>query len=163
MAGFLELIDNTLGTHFNTPVYDKKAGRKKMVREIDKAATQHKEGKTKVPHRAWSVGNNDAISYTPKLNGQAILIGDKETNYVPKDRFAEFLAGFKAAVENGDFDDQIEAALEDVNKLSIPRKRAAKGTGSKYPADHPATVDPEKWASMSQGEKIKAGNAYNKR
>lgn len=112
MAGFLELIDNTLGTHFNTPVYDDEAGRKKMVREIDKAASQHKEGKTKVPNRTWSVGNNKAISYTPRLNGHAILIGDKETNYVPQERFADFLSGFKAAVEKGDFDDQIKAALE---------------------------------------------------
>lgn len=123
MAGFLELIDDTLGTHFHTPVYKPEDGRKKLVKQIDLAAKQHKEGTTRAPNRAWAVGNNSAISYTPKVEGKPVLIAGKETNYVPAERFQDFLAGLKAAVEAGDLDKEIKAALdgEDTNKLDIAR------------------------------------------
>jgi hypothetical protein len=39
------LVDKTLGTHFNAPVYKAETGRAKLVSVIDKAAEQHKEGK----------------------------------------------------------------------------------------------------------------------
>ena len=63
MASFLELIDNALGTHFNTPVYKPEDGRKKMVKVIDLAAKQHSEGTTRAPNRSWTAGNNNAISF----------------------------------------------------------------------------------------------------
>jgi hypothetical protein len=160
---FLELIDNTLGTHFNAPVYDPAKGRAKLVKAIDGAATQHGENRTKVPNRAWTVGNNGAIRYKPTLNGHPIFIGDKEENYVSSDRFPEFLKGFKAAVEAGDFDAQIESALTDggstpargTGSLGGGRKRATAAKDDQ----HPKFTD-AKWSTYTAGEKIQKGLAY---
>ncbi|WP_454883974.1 hypothetical protein [Sphingomonas oryzagri] len=129
---FLELIDDTLGTHFHKPVYDPVKGREKLVKVIDGAATQHKEGRTKVPNRAWTVGNNNAISFSPKLSGNPVLIAGKETNYVPAERFPDFLAKLKAAVEKGDLDKEIEAALEGTAKRTTAGPTTSKGGMRSY-------------------------------
>lgn len=112
MAGFLELIDNTLGTNFHAPVYDPKAGRKKMLRVIELAAKQHSEGTTRAPNRSWASGNNNAISFEPKIAGKPVLLAEQSINYVPAERFQDFLSGLKAAVEAGDLDTEIRAAVE---------------------------------------------------
>ncbi|WCP72200.1 hypothetical protein [Sphingomonas hankookensis] len=131
MAGFLELIDNTLGTNFNTPVYDPKVGRKKLVKAIDTAAKQHSDNVTRAPNRAWKTGGNNAISFTPKIDGKPVKIAGQTTNYVPAERFQDFLSGLKAAVEAGDLDKEIKAALDSdgTPKASAPRSAAA-GAGS---------------------------------
>jgi len=136
---WLQLIDDTLGTHFNAPVYDPKKGRAKLVKVIDTAAEQHREGKTP-KLRSWKLGNNNAISFTPKINGKPVIINGKETNYVPAERFQDFLAGMKKSVEAGDLDKEIKAALEDKGtgslgggkKASTPR---GQGLGSKARPD----------------------------
>jgi len=137
MAGFLEFIDNTLGTHFNTPVYDPKKGRERLIKAIDTAAKQHADGNTKGPGRSWKVGNNDAISFSPKLNGNPVLIGGAETNYVSAARFQDFLKQLKVAVEAGELDKPIKAALEGEGALKRTR---SKGGGTKVAADKPWTA-----------------------
>lgn len=113
MADFLELIDNTLGTHFNSPKYDPAVGRNKLKLVIATAAKQHADSATGgAGRRTWKLGNNDAISFAPKLGGRPVLINGNETNYVPADRFQAFLSGLAAAVEAGDLDDEIKTALE---------------------------------------------------
>lgn len=129
---FLELIDNTLGTHFHAPVYDPAKGREKLVKVIDGAATQHKEGRTKVPNRAWTVGNNNAIAFAPKLSGNPVLIGGKETNYVPAEKFTDFLAKLKTAVEKGELDKEIKAALDGDVKRSTVGPTTSKGGMRNY-------------------------------
>lgn len=125
MTSFLELIDNTLGTHFHTPVYDPKVGQKKLVRVIDLAAKQHKEGITRAPNRSWAVGNNNAISFAPKIDGKPVRIGGKEINYVPAERFQDFLTKLKAAVEAGDLNKEIKAAID----APAPEAAAAGSSG----------------------------------
>lgn len=161
MGSFLDLIDRTLGTDFNKPAYDPKKGRDKLVRVIDKAAEQHREGRTP-PSRSWKTGHNDAVSFSPKLDGNPVLIQGEATNYVPAERFQEFLEGMKAAVQKGDLDDEIKAALgsdgdQGVSKLGIARQRATKG--SSQDPNHPKFTDP-KWSTYDSGTKIKAGMAY---
>ncbi|MBD8699302.1 hypothetical protein IFT54_05665 [Sphingomonas sp. CFBP 13714] len=106
------LIDKTLGTHFDAPVYDPAKGRAKLVKVIDKAAEQHKEGKTP-PTRSWKLGSNRAISFAPTLNGNPVLLQGEPVSYVPAERFQDFLSGLKAAVQAGDLDDEIKAAIEE--------------------------------------------------
>ena len=129
MTSFLELIDNTLGTHFHTPVYDPKAGQKKLVRVIDLAAKQHSENITRAPNRSWATGNNNAISFAPKIDGKPVRIGGKEINYVPAERFQDFLSGLKAAVEAGDLDKEIKAAI-DAPKPEGAAASSSRGTGN---------------------------------
>lgn len=129
MAGFLDLIDNTLGTHFNTPVYKPEDGRKKLIRVIDLAAKQHKDGITRAPNRSWAAGNNKAISFSPKIDGKPVRLEGKETNYLPAEHFQEFLQAFKEAVENGDFDKEIKAAI-DAPKPEGAAAGSSGGTGN---------------------------------
>lgn len=161
MAGFLELIDNALGTHFNAPVYKPEKGRAKLVKVIDKAASQRAAGQTP-PTRSWKTGSNGAVSFSPKIDGKPVLIGGEAVNYVPGDRFDTFLEGLKAAVQAGDLDDEIKAALEGdeaspVSTPKAPRKRSTTGTDDQ----HPKFTDP-KWSTYSAGEKIQKGLAYKR-
>lgn len=161
MAGFLELIDNALGTHFNAPVYKPEKGRAKLVKVIDKAAAQRAAGQTP-PTRSWKTGSNGAVSFSPKIDGKPVLIGGEAVNYVPGDRFDTFLEGLKAAVQAGDLDDEIKAALEGdeaspVSAPKTPRKRSTTGTDDQ----HPKFTDP-KWSTYSAGEKIQKGLAYKR-
>jgi hypothetical protein len=135
VASFLEFIDDKLGINFHAPVYNPTKGRTKLVKVIDKAAEQHREGKTP-PVRSWKTGGDNAISFAPQLSGTPVLIAGKEVNYVPAEHFQEFLKRLKAEVEKGGLDKEIEAALEGetTNKLGITTRRASgkpskRGTG----------------------------------
>lgn len=119
MASWLSLIDDALGTHFDAPVYDPKKGRKKLVGVIDKAAEQHKSGQTP-PTRSWKTGNNNAVRFSPKLNGNPVLIQGKADLYVPAEHFQAFLADLKKDVEAGKLDAEIENALEGTGTASKP-------------------------------------------
>lgn len=156
MAGFLEFIDNTLGTHFDAPVYDPSKGRKKMVSVIDKAAAQHNEGKTP-PTRSWKLGSNNAIRFSPKINGNPVLIGGDAENYIQADRFQDFLAGLKAAVEGGDLDEEIKAALE--GEQGSTAKPARKRTTSSSNGDKPWSVR-KGWGELSAEDKRAVSSRY---
>ena len=125
MVGFLEFVDDALGTNFNAPVYDPKKGRAKMVKVIDKALEQHSSGKTP-PVRSWKTGNNGATSFSPKLDGKPVLIGGKATNFIPSERFADALTVLKRDVQAGALDKEIKAALEG-DKASSGSSRATRG------------------------------------
>lgn len=160
MGGFLELIDNTLGTHFNAPVYKAEDGRKKLVKQIDLAAKQHKEGTTRAPNRAWSLGNNNAISYSPKVDGEPVLIAGKEINYVPAERFQDFLSALKAAVEAGDLDKEIKAAIEskDTNKLGVSRSTGS-SSGTRGARSPLSNVRSSIGRSLSNGKSLAEAEA----
>lgn len=131
MAGFLDLIDNKLGKDFNAPVYDPKKGRAKVVALIDKAAGQHKEGKTP-PTRSWKLGNNNSIRFSPRLGSNPLLIAGSEDNFVPAERFQDFLAALKASVEAGELDKEIKAALDGQSDgTTKATKRGSKSSGDK--------------------------------
>ncbi len=125
----LALMDDKLADIFSTPAYDETKARKPLLNGIDKTATQFAEGKTKTPHRWWSVSNN-VVSFAPKLGGEAFEIGGKLINYVPAERFPDFLKAFRAAVENGDFDTHLKAHAEGgTASTKTPRKARAASTG----------------------------------
>jgi hypothetical protein len=133
MAGFLELIDNTLGTHFDTPVYKPAEGQKKFVKQIELAKRQFQAGTTNAPKRQWAVGNNKSVRYSPKIDGHPVLIGGVESNHVPHERFEDFLDGLKAEVEKGALDKEIKAAL-DGDEVPAASKSSSTGTrGSRSP------------------------------
>ncbi|WP_343545697.1 hypothetical protein [Sphingomonas paucimobilis] len=159
MASFLELIDNALGTHFNTPVYKPEDGRKKMVKVIDLAAKQHSEGTTRAPNRSWTAGNNNAISFSPKIDGKPVKIGGKETNFVAADHFQDFLSGMRAAVEAGELDKEIKAAIDApkpagaASTSTTPRKRSS---GAEKPWE--ARKD---YADLTRSQKQSVSRLYN--
>ncbi|KQN09095.1 hypothetical protein [Sphingomonas sp. Leaf28] len=156
MAGFLELIDNTLGTHFHTPVYDPQTGRKKILRVIELASKQHNEGTTRAPNRSWAAGNNEGISFSPKIDGKPVLIGGKETNFVHKSRFQDFLKGLKAAVEKGDLDKEIKAALDGD---AAPRASTSSSSGTRSGRNPLSNVRSSIGRSLGNGKSLEEAEA----
>lgn len=135
------LIDKTLGTDFDKPRYDPTKGRKKLVKVIDTAAQQHREGSTP-PTRSWKAGgteNNPSIRFAAKVDGKPVLLdGDKEV-FIPASRFQDFLKNLKTAVEAGELDKEIRATLESKGNPTAPRTstpRARTGLGSKAQPDN---------------------------
>ncbi len=153
MAGFLELIDNTLGTHFDTPVYKPETGRKKFIKQIELTEGQHKAGTTNAPKRQWAIGNNDAVRYTPKIDGKPVLIGGKESNHVPNERFPDFLAGLKAEVEAGGLDKEIKAAL-DGEAAPTASRSAGSSSGTRGGRGELANVRSSFGRSISNGKSL---------
>jgi len=104
-------INNKLKDTFAQKPYDPAPGRKRVIRMIDNAASQYLEGKTKAPNRAWRTGH-EAVSFQLDLNGEYVPIGGERINYLAPEDFQPFLADLKAAVEAGELDQEIRAALE---------------------------------------------------
>lgn len=107
LKDLLSFIDDKLGTEFNKPEFDPEKARAPLIKGIDRSKEQFEQGKTKVPHRWWSV-NRNVVEFEPRVKGNAIEIGGKPLLYIPAERFVEFLASFKAHVEAGQFDKQLE-------------------------------------------------------
>lgn len=120
------LIDNTgLAKTFNQPTWNAEAARKPLLRGIDNAKRQFETGQTKAPNRWWKVSNG-VVALTVKVNGDTFDINDVATNHMPQERFVEFLDKFKAAVEAGEFDDELKNkgngdAKVDIGKASKPK------------------------------------------
>ncbi len=158
------LIDKTLGTHFNAPVYDPATGRAKLVKVIDKAAEQHKDGKTP-PTRSWKLGSNKAISFAPTLNGNPVMLQGEAISYVPAERFQDFLSGLKAAVQAGDLDDEIKATLDGESSSgtrggkAAQRSRGTSSAGKSEDANHPSVARSD-YASMTTAQKQSVSRLY---
>lgn len=126
----LALIDDKLQSVFHKPVYDPTKARKPLLAGIDKTVSQFQEGKTKVPHRWWSV-SNDVVEFAPKVAGSVMQINGKDTSYIPAERFLDFLKAFRAAVETGEFDSELENHGQGDAKVKTPTTRKASTGGNK--------------------------------
>jgi hypothetical protein len=61
---------------------------------------------------AWFARDGDHVAFSPVTrNGAPLTIGGLTTNFVPADRFADYLQAMRDAIERGEFDDEIAAAL----------------------------------------------------
>ncbi|NVD44846.1 hypothetical protein [Qipengyuania atrilutea] len=158
MADFTDLIDDDLEDGFDAPVYKPEKHRKRMVSLIKKVREQHGKGQTR-GKLMWRVGNNDAISFSPVLSGSPVMIAGKTTNYVPAERFGDFLDKLEKAVTEGKLDDEIQDAVEGDATPQSNAKRARGTTGASKDPNHPKFTDPN-WSTYSSGERIKRGLAY---
>jgi hypothetical protein len=60
----------------------------------------------------WFVRDGDHVAFSPVTrNGAPLTIGGLTTNFVPADRFADYLQAMRDAIERGEFDAEIAAAL----------------------------------------------------
>ena len=60
----------------------------------------------------WFVCDGDHVAFTPTTrNGAALTIGGQTTNFIPADRFADYLVNVRDGIERGDFDNEISNAL----------------------------------------------------
>lgn len=174
LADALARIKNTLKETFHIQPFDAAPHRKKLVAKLKTAKSQIEAGRTNAPNRMWWTGNG-GTGVMLELNGHVVEVGGETWNVLPKDDVLPWFDDMIAAVEAKELDAEIEAAVEgnspriedarpkpSSGTVKRTRSTGSRGTGTKkaYPADHPATLDPANWATLSAGEKIKAGVAY---
>jgi hypothetical protein len=130
---FANFFDNTgLAEVFSRPAYDAEKARKPLLKGIDNAKKQFESGQTKAPNRWWKVSNG-VVALTVKVNGDTFDINGVATNHMPQERFPEFLAKFKSAVEAGEFDEELKNHGNGDAKVHIakaPRKPRTDGAGA---------------------------------
>jgi hypothetical protein len=60
----------------------------------------------------WFVRDGEHVAFTPTTrNGATLTIGGQTTNFIPADRFADYLVNMRSAIEAGEFDREIAGAL----------------------------------------------------
>jgi len=61
---------------------------------------------------SWFVRDGDHVAFTPTTrNGAPLTIVGQTTNFIPADRFADYLLNMRLAIEAGEFDREIAGAL----------------------------------------------------
>lgn len=114
------LIDNKLKDVFASKPYDPTAARKPVLKAIERTEEQFGAvPPSKAPNKWWKAANN-VVEFSPKVGGSPLLINGEATNYIPSERFPDFLKAFRQAVEAGDFDKEIEAGGKGSAKVSVP-------------------------------------------
>jgi hypothetical protein len=78
----------------------------------------------------WFVRDGEHVAFTPTTrNGATLTIGGQTTNFIPADRFADYLVNMRSAIEAGEFDREIAGALHGsanvggTAELAIPAAR----------------------------------------
>lgn len=97
---------------FNVAPYDAQAGRKKMVARLERALKQfNKEAGQQ--GKDFDVGYHGQIRFKPTLAGHRIGIESADEPFFATNdaQFPGLIAALKTAVEAGEYDEQIEAAL----------------------------------------------------
>jgi len=60
----------------------------------------------------WFVRDGEHVAFTPTTrNGATLTIGGQTTNFIPADRFADYLVNMRSAIGAGEFDREIAGAL----------------------------------------------------
>ncbi len=78
----------------------------------------------------WFVRDGEHVAFTPTTqNGATLTIGGQTTNFIPADRFADYLVNMRSAIEAGEFDREIPGALHGsanvggIAEVAIPAAR----------------------------------------
>lgn len=60
----------------------------------------------------WFVRDGEHVAFTPTArNGATLTIGGQTMNFIPADRFTDYLVNMRSAIEAGEFDREIAGAL----------------------------------------------------
>ena len=127
----LGFIDNvSLPAIFSRKAENLEELRRPLLKGISNAKRQFEDGQTRAPHRWWKV-NNDVVALTVKVGGNIFSINNADTNHIPSGRFADFLDKFTAAVDAGEFDDELRHKGAGDAMVKIPRAKRASTTPAK--------------------------------
>ena len=144
LKDYLGIIDNGLKHLFDRKTADPAKARRPLIRGIDRTLAQFKAGSSGTP-TGWYRVKNGVVALTVKLAGNTFDINGVATNHLPADRFEEFLAAMRVAVEAGEFDAELAHKGDGDANVSIPRRKvpaispeAAKARGIKAAATRKA-------------------------
>lgn len=113
MAGLKDLfslVDHKLAEVFHRVSYSPDKDRAAFMKRIDETkgkflATEPARGK-----KDFAV-ENGVVEYRPSLRGgRTIKLQGTDANYIPSERFVEFLDGLRTAVAEGHLDKELEAS-----------------------------------------------------
>ena len=134
LGDLIGIIDNRLRDVFERKPADPGRARRPLLKGIERTLAQFEAGRSG-PHQWWKV-KNGVVALTVKVNGDTFDINGVATNHMPEDRFAEFLAKMRDAVNAGAFDAELANKGNGDAEVHIPRKatispEAAKARGAK--------------------------------
>ncbi len=121
---YLEIIDNGLKQLFERKAADPTKARRPLLRGIDRTLAQFKTGAAGTP-TGWYRLKNGVVALTVKVAGNTFDINGTATNHLPADRFEEFLGHMRAAVEAGEFDNELANKGHGDAEVAIPKARAS--------------------------------------
>ena len=146
LKDYLGIIDNGLKHLFDRKAADPAKARRPLLRGIDRTLAQFKAGSSGTP-TSWYQLKNGVVALTVKVGGNTFDISGVATNHLPVDRFEEFLAAMRAAVEAGEFDAELAHKGDGDAEVHIPKPKAA-------------TISPE--AAKARGVKAAATRKANR-
>jgi len=155
-------IDNTgLAEVFQRKPHDSRAARKPLLLGIENARKQFTQTPRilKAPNRWWKV-NNGVVALTVKIKGDTFDINGVATNHMPEDRFEEFLAQFKQAVEAGEFDEELANKSNGDAKVVITKAEKSTGLDIVGGRTSRGSISPE--AAKARGLKAAESRARNR-
>ena len=145
LTDLFSIINNELRHAFERAPADPARARRPLLRGIERTAEQFQRG-DKPTGKSWWRVRNGVVALTVKVDGDTFDINGVATNHMPVDRFAEFLAKMREAVEAGAFDAELANKGNGDARVRIG-KRAA-------------TISPE--AARARGQKAAATRKANK-
>jgi len=125
------LIDPALKEAFDKRPYDPASDRAWVVGRLEAAKSQYASTEsTRGGGKRWWQLNNGIVAFSPTRRDRSpLVINGQTTNFIPAERFNDFIAAMIAAVKNGDFDKEFEA--DNTNgttvKVRVPRKAKEAG------------------------------------
>ena len=155
-------IDNTgLAEVFHRKPHDAKTARKPLLAGIENARKQFTQTPRilKAPNRWWKVSNG-VVALTVKIKGVIFDINGVATNHMPEDRFEEFLAQFKQAVEAGEFDEELANKGNGDAKVVIDKAEKLAGPALVDGKTGRGSISPE--AAKARGLKAAESRARNR-
>lgn len=143
---------------FDLAPFDREAGRKTLIRRIERAGKQLRKEQSAAGGRDFEVGHHNQIRLRLTLNGQRIYVESDREDYFPlsSNDFTAFEAEFIKQVNAGEYDEQIESALSAAGSATLSAsKAAAKTKGGGFPKDQCSY-----WESLSSGDRKGVGRLW---
>jgi hypothetical protein len=127
----VEGIENRVDHLLHHEQADPAEQRRPVLEAIDCVADQWKNKRDGENHVWWSESDG-LVAFSPTLsNGAPLTIDGVTTNFIPADRFPDYLASMRHEVEKGTFDAEIHGGLTGSGNVSglatVPLTRSRDG------------------------------------
>ena len=143
LSDLLKLADEKLADLFHKKQHNPEKARNPILRGIDRTRNQF-ESAIPIRGKKWFKVSNNVVAFSPPFD-----IGGKSLHYIPSERFPDYLAHLRQAVEAGELDDSLGQAPATKRK---PRPSAGKPWTPERRAKFAASV-----AARTKAKTKKAG------
>lgn len=127
------LLDPKLKETFERKEYDPSKDRAWVVARLETTKTQFGSTETTRGGGAkWWKLSNGVVAFSPvRADRQPLVINGQTTNFIPAERFAEFVDHVIAAVNGGEFDKELKADSTAGKTVKISSSLARKTTSDR--------------------------------